>query len=66
MKSKDLLRQSSLYAAMLPQMLSYQVSYLGGLQFKRHVRKKRPSEDSNLYLDLIGKHSRTTYLSLYR
>jgi hypothetical protein len=53
MKSKDLLRQSPLYAAMLPQMLSYQVSYLGGLQFKRHVRKKRPSEDSNLYLDLI-------------
>jgi len=53
MKSKDLLRQSPLYAAMLPQMLSYQVAYLGGLQFKRHVRKKRPSEDSNLYLDLI-------------
>ena len=53
MKSKDLLKQSPLYAAMLPQMLSYQVAYLGGLQFKRHVRKKRPSEDSNLYLDLI-------------
>ena len=53
MKSQDLLRQSPLYAAMLPQMLSYQVAYLGGLQFKRHVRKKRPSEDSNLYADLI-------------
>jgi hypothetical protein len=53
MKSKDLLKQNSLYAAMLPQMLSYQSAYLGGLEFKRTVRKKRPSEDSNLYLDLI-------------
>jgi len=53
MKSKDLLYQNPLYAAMLPQMLSYQYAYLGGLQFKQHVRKKRPSEDSNLYIDLI-------------
>ena len=53
MKSKDLLRQNPLYAAMLPQMLSYQKSYLGGLQFKRDVRKKRPSEDSALYNDVI-------------
>ena len=54
MKSvKDLLKQNSLYAAMLPQMLSYQSAYLGGLEFKRSVRRKRPSEDSNLYLDLI-------------
>jgi len=53
MKSKDLLKQNPLYSAMLPQMLSYQTAYLGGIEFKRMVRKKRPSEDSNLYLDLI-------------
>jgi len=53
MRSKDLLKQNPLYATMLPQMLSYQYAYLGGLQFKRNVRKKRPSEDSNLYSDLI-------------
>ena len=53
MKSRVLLKQNPLYSAMLPQMLSYQSAYLGGLQFKRMVRKKRPSEDSNLYLDLI-------------
>ena len=53
MKSKDLLRQNPLYAAMLPQMISYQNAYLGGLQFKRQVRKKRPSEDSALYNDVI-------------
>ena len=53
MKSKDLLRQNPLYAAMLPQMISYQNAYLGGLQFKRQVRKKRPSEDLALYNDVI-------------
>ena len=53
MKSKDLLKQNPLYAAMLPQMLSYQLAYLGGLEFKKSVRRKRPSEDSNLYKDLI-------------
>ena len=53
MKSRTLLKQNPLYSAMLPQMLSYQAAYLGGMQFKRMVRKKRPSEDSNIYQDLI-------------
>ena len=53
MKSRLLLKQNPLYAAMMPQMQSYEYSYLGGLPFKRHVRKKRPSEDGTIYLDLI-------------
>lgn len=35
------------------QMLSYQYAYLGGLPFKQLVRKKRPSEDSTLWNDLV-------------
>jgi len=35
------------------QMLSYQYAYLGGLPFKMMVRKKRPSEDSTLWNDLV-------------
>ena len=53
MKSRTLLKQNPLYAAMMPQMQSYEYSYLGGLPFKRDVRKKRPSEDGTIYLDLI-------------
>ena len=53
MKSRSLLKQNPLYAAMMPQMQSYEYAYLGGLPFKRHVRKKRPSEDGTIYLDLI-------------
>ena len=53
MKSRSLLKQNPLYAAMLPQMRSYEYAYLGGIPFKRHVRKKRPSEDGTIYLDLI-------------
>lgn len=34
-------------------MLTYQNAYLGGLPFKMMVRKKRPSEDSTLWNDLI-------------
>jgi hypothetical protein len=35
-------------------MLTYQNAYLGGTPFKMMVRKKRPSEDSTLWNDLIA------------
>lgn len=54
MKNKDLLKKNPIYLAIYEQMLSYQYSYLGGYVFKQYVRKKRPSEDSTLYLDLIA------------
>ena len=53
MKAKELLKRHPVYDALYPQMLAYQYAYLGGYQFKQYVRKKRPSEDSNLYRDLI-------------
>lgn len=53
MKSLDLLKKSPMYERLYKQMLSYQHAYLNGETFKTHVRKKRPSEDSNLYIDLI-------------
>ena len=53
MKASDLMHKNPVYSAMYKQMLAYQQAYLGGYEFKTHVRKKRPSEDSNLYLDLI-------------
>lgn len=53
MKNKDLLKKSPIYDSIYMQMLSYQNAYLGGLPFKMSVRKKRPSEDSTLWNDLI-------------
>ena len=53
MKYKDLLNRHPMYDAIYPQMLAYQNAYLGGYPFKKYVRKKRPSEDSNIYADLI-------------
>lgn len=53
MKAQDLIKKNPIYQATYKQMLSYQMAYLGGYTFKTFVRKKRPSEDSNLYLDLI-------------
>jgi len=53
MKAKDLIKKNPVYIATLEQMIAYQYAYLGGYVFKSYVRKKRPSEDSNLYLDLI-------------
>ena len=35
-------------------MMNYEEAYLGGLRFKQSVRRKRPSEDSTLYIDLIA------------
>jgi len=53
MKNSELLKRSSVYSAIYMQMLGYQNAYLGGYVFKQDVRKKRPSEDSVLWNDLI-------------
>jgi hypothetical protein len=53
MKNSQYLKRHPIYEATYEQMTGYQLSYLGGMSFKRSVRKKRPSEDSNLYQDLI-------------
>ena len=53
MNAKDLIHKNPIYNAIYEQMLAYQYAYLGGYIFKTYVRKKRPSEDSNLYLDLV-------------
>lgn len=55
MKTKqDLLKRNPIYDSIYKEMLAYQYSYLGGLPFKMFVRKKRPSEDSTLYQDLVA------------
>lgn len=54
MKTSELLKRNAIYSAIYDQMLAYQYAYLGGYTFKQYVRKKRPSEDSNLWQDLIS------------
>ena len=54
MNTSELLKKSPIYSAIYEQMLAYQYAYLGGYTFKQYVRKKRPSEDSNLWQDLIS------------
>ena len=54
MNNSELLHKNPVYSAIYDQMLSYQLAYLGGYSFKQYVRKKRPSEDSNLWIDLIN------------
>ena len=54
MKNSDLLQKSPIYSNIYLQMLTYQNAYLGGTPFKMMVRKKRPSEDSTLWNDLIA------------
>ena len=54
MKNSDLLKKNSVYDSIYMQMLTYQTAYLGGLPFKMMVRKKRPSEDSTLWNDLVS------------
>ena len=53
MKNSELLARSGVYDAIIMQMVGYQQAYLGGYIFKQSVRKKRPSEDSQLWNDLI-------------
>jgi hypothetical protein len=52
--NKDLMKRNQVYQAVYQQMLGYQYAYLGGYTFKQYVRKKRPSEDSALWIDLIN------------
>ena len=54
MKNSELLKKNPVYGQIYNQMLSYQWAYLGGYNFKVSVRKKRPSEDSTLWQDLIA------------
>jgi hypothetical protein len=53
MKNSQLLKQNPIYQAVFMTMQNYQLAYLGGYAFKSNVRKKRPSEDSVIHLDLI-------------
>ena len=53
MKNSDLLKRNPIYSATYQQMMGYQYAYLGGYIFKQYVRKKRPSEDAQLWNDLI-------------
>lgn len=53
MKNSQFLKRNPIYNATYEQMMGYQLAYLGGLSFKQSVRKKRPSEDSTIHLDLI-------------
>ncbi len=53
MQAQELLKKNPIYGTLYEQMLAYQYAYLGGYVFKQYVRRKRPSEDSQLYLDLI-------------
>ena len=54
MKNKDLISKNALYQSIYRQMMNYESAYLGGLKYKQSVRRKRPSEDSTLYIDLIA------------
>ena len=54
MNKAELLKRSPIYDTIYLQMLGYQYAYLGGLPFKMQVRKKRPSEDSTLWNDLVN------------
>lgn len=53
MKNSHLMKKNPLYTNTYETMLQYQYAYLGGQVFKVNVRKKRPSEDSTIYLDVI-------------
>ena len=48
------MKRNPIYSATYETMLSYQYAYLGGMVFKSSVRKKRPSEDSVIHIDLIS------------
>lgn len=54
MKAQDLLHKNPIYNAAYEQMIAYQMAYLADYNFKTMVRKKRPSEDSNLWRDLVS------------
>ena len=51
---KELMKRNPVYQTVYQQMLGYEYAYLGGYTFKQYVRKKRPSEDSTLWIDLVN------------
>ena len=53
MNALDLIKKHTVYSQTYEQMIALQYAYLGGFVFKTYVRKKRPSEDSTLWNDLI-------------
>ena len=53
MKNKDLLHRCPVYTSIYQTMADYQMAYLGGTAFKRQSRKKRPSEDEKIHIDVI-------------
>ena len=53
MNAIDLIKKHTVYSQTYEQMVALQYAYLGGFVFKTYVRKKRPSEDSTLWNDLI-------------
>lgn len=53
MINSDLMKKNPIYSATYQQMMGYQYAYLGGYIFKQYVRKKRPSEDAQLWNDLV-------------
>lgn len=54
MQVKELMKRNPVYQTVYQQMLGYEYAYLGGYTFKQYVRKKRPSEDSTLWIDLVN------------
>lgn len=53
MKNKTLLHRCPVYTSIYQTMSDYQMAYLGGTAFKRQSRKKRPSEDEKIHIDVI-------------
>lgn len=53
MNTADLLKKHKIYNNLIHQYDKLEMAYLGGTNFKQDVRKKRPSEDSALWRDLI-------------
>lgn len=54
MKAQELITRNPIYNATIEQMIMYETAYLANYAFKTIVRKKRPSEDSNLWRDLVS------------
>ena len=54
MRTAELIKKSPTYTLTYTTMQSYMYAYLGSYAFKHYTRRKRPSEDSALYVDLVA------------
>jgi hypothetical protein len=54
MRVSELIKKNPTYTLTYTTMLSYMYAYLGSYVFKHYTRRKRPSEDSALYVDLVA------------